>query len=504
MQQINWGEIKELLHNEIIDVTIEIKGIPNPYDVRIMAQLTLPSGNSRQIPMFYRGNHQFTVRFLAEEPGKWLCSILNHPQIEPLILIVKNSNKKGMAPLAISKDHHHFVDRFSGDHQFVMSYECNWLWALLQQEENESKFDQFIIRIKHFGFNKIATNIYAHDTEWCQGHTIKEDYGPPHLFCFGGTNEKPNFHILNENFFEKYDLMMNGLYNYHIWVELYFKVFNKMVNWPQPGSKDEENYFYYIIARYQAFPCVIWDFAKEAYYETNKLLIYNFYKLIDTYDSYQRLKTLHDDKLYYKNKNYRKSVDFITTQQHFDSYTTSYYYSEKYNMPISSAEFGYECGPAGMQDLSYMYGQSPEEFVQKAWEIIMAKSYPTYYYTYTAWDIIFPEHEPKGYYYWKILKDYIEEIKWEEFWPRPELCCWRGRCLQNKERDYIFFIDKNEHALFNIEVPYDNLEIVWLDIYTGKKEIQKTKIKTLNKPELIVLNNPFKNQWAIAHMKRRK
>ena len=48
------------------------------------------------------------------------------------------------------------------------------------------------------------------------------------------------------------------------------KVYNKMVNWPAPGSQDRARYFRYVTARYQAFSNVAWDFAKEAYNEHDK------------------------------------------------------------------------------------------------------------------------------------------------------------------------------------------------------------------------------------------
>ena len=45
---------------------------------------------------------------------------------------------------------------------------------------------------------------------------------------------------------------------------LLIKVYNKAVNWPGHGSDEESLFFRWLVARYAAYPNVIWDFSKEA------------------------------------------------------------------------------------------------------------------------------------------------------------------------------------------------------------------------------------------------
>ena len=45
------------------------------------------------------------------------------------------------------------------------------------------------------------------------------------------------------------------------------KVYNKMVNWPARGSAEDDQFFRWLIARYAAYPNLVWDFSKEAHNE---------------------------------------------------------------------------------------------------------------------------------------------------------------------------------------------------------------------------------------------
>jgi len=58
---------------------------------------------------------------------------------------------------------------------------------------------------------------------------------------------------LNPKFFQLYDGMMEALRDKGIVAHIMLKVYNKKVTWPPAGSKDEERYFRYVVARYQAF-----------------------------------------------------------------------------------------------------------------------------------------------------------------------------------------------------------------------------------------------------------
>jgi hypothetical protein len=486
MKNIKMTNNIKIAQNEVIDIDV-----PSTYN---FISVTNPDKRISRLPIFYKDDIA-TLRFSGSEIGLYSIDF-NSSKME----IEVEKNDKYSSAITVNKQK--YLLEKDGKPFYLFGYECNWLGMFTQREGNTKRLDNFIDLIKEHGFNTMNINVFAYDTTWCKGKVMEDDYGPSKLFPWKGSNDNPDFSQFNEEYFKDFDDVIEALHENQIYSHLYFKVFNKEVNWPAKGSIEESKFYDYIIKRYQSFSTVIWDFAKEAYYEGDLDYLENFYKNIDNLDSYHRLKTLHDNKIFYEDQNRIKVLDFCTTQQHYDIYTNAIWQREKYKMPIYSSEFGYECGLEGSEDISYMYGQSPEVFVSRAWEIAFALSYPSYYYTYTAWDIIIPEHRPKGYSYWKYLKEYMEEVEYWDYSIHPELCWWRGRCLKkNNNKEYLFLIEENEHALFNIAEPYESLEIEWFDMFTAKKTTVTTNKKDLETIEdfsQVVLDNPFKNQWAVA------
>ncbi|MCY1153258.1 MAG: DUF4038 domain-containing protein [Sphaerochaetaceae bacterium] len=489
MKNININELITIEQNQVIDIKID-----NNLEI---VEATTPSNKEFIFKTFKKNNINF-LRFSGEEAGIYILKI-NDQEMKI------NVCKSFKYPTKLTVNKKSLFIETNNKNIFLSGYECNWLGMFTQRENNVDRLINFIATLKEYKFNFININVFAYDTTWCKGKIMEDDYGPAELFPWKGDNENPDFTQFNEEYFKAFDQVIQLLHENNLYVHLYFKVFNKEVNWPKKNSKEEKDFFNYIIHRYQAFSNIVWDYAKEAYYEDDFNYLVEFYQNIDKEDSYHRLKTLHDNKQFYEEEDKRNVLDFCTTQQHYDVYTVAIWQREKYQMPIYSSEFGYECGIQGIEDLSYMYGQSPEVFVTRAWQILFALSYPSYYYTYTAWDIIIPEHIPTGYKYWKLLSDYATEIEFWNYTTQPQLCYWRGRCLKHKNiAQYIYFIDENEHALFYVAEKYTSLEIEWFDIFTGKTYIEnKTveEIETIENPSQIVLDNPYKDQWAVAKVK---
>ena len=92
--------------------------------------------------------------------------------------------------------------------------------------------------------------------------------------------------------------MMEALRDKGIVAHIMLKVYNKMVHWPAPNSVDEERYFRYVVARYQAFSNVVWDFSKEAQNERDNQLQHRLIDYVKSIDAYKRLMTVHDDDVY--------------------------------------------------------------------------------------------------------------------------------------------------------------------------------------------------------------
>ncbi len=436
----------------------------NPFMVNFYASVKGPNNIEFELPGFYDGNGTWKIRISPTTEGEW--SFVTHsddPELnekEISFLCVPNNDPNIHGGLLIDKEHpYHFIFE-DGTRYFMMGYECDWLWAL-----DINTLEKFLDKIASYGFNNIILNAYAHDTGWCKGKTSEKDYGPPPMYAWEGTNEKPIHDRFNLDYWQHYDKVIESLYKRNITAHIMIKVYNKMVNWPSKGSHEDDMYFRWIISRYSAFPNVIWDFSKEA--NNEKDLDYKIDRLmfIKKNDPYRRLVTNHDDKAVYDSSAYNKILDFRSDQQHSDWHEKIISHRKQNVWPVVNVEFGYEHGPKGIDDKTYGVVQIPEEVCRRAWEICLAGGYIVYYYTYTAWDVIYPEDTPVGYSYFKNLIYFFSNTKYWLMEPADELVDY-GYCLANRGFEYIIFINTPNKIKF--KEPNKALKARWFNPFTGK------------------------------------
>ena len=72
---------------------------------------------------------------------------------------------------------------------------------------------------------------------------------------------------MNLAYWQHYDRVMTALNDRGIQAHMLIKVYNKQVKWPARGSAEEQLFFRWLVARYAAYPNLIWDFSKEAHNE---------------------------------------------------------------------------------------------------------------------------------------------------------------------------------------------------------------------------------------------
>jgi hypothetical protein len=270
----------------------------NPFDVDLLGMFVGAGGIRLEIPGFYDGNNTWVVRFAPTRVGQWSMRTLSSaPALngltETAITATPNTNPAIHGNLLVDPLHrHHFVYE-DGTRYFLMGYEADWLAEADMKDPQRKVMHHLIDQIAARGFNHVVVNVYAYDTSWARGNTNEWDYGPPAMYVFGGTNDAPDFSVLNTDYFKTYDGMMQALQDKGLIANVMFKVYNKMVNWPPPGSEDEERYFRYVTARYQAFSNVTWDFSKEQNNEHDKNLEHRLIDLIRSIDAYHHLTTSH-------------------------------------------------------------------------------------------------------------------------------------------------------------------------------------------------------------------
>jgi hypothetical protein len=390
---------------------------------------------------------------------------------------------------------------------FMNAYECDWLWAIDLGAQSLQRTNVLVDQVARHKFNTVLMNVYAHDSGWMPGKTSEYDFGPPALFAWEGTNDEPDHSKLNLAFFDHFDSVIELLESRGIVAHLYLKVYNKKVSWPERLTPEEDLYFRYVVARYQAYWNVIWDFSKESYNEPDKAYLYNRVTYVRALDSYGHMVTTHDDHTYASNRLHRGSIDFYTAQQHVDYYESVISAKSRYGMPYFNSEFGYEHGPEGMDDYTYGVRQSPEELIWRAWEICMAGGYPAYYYTYTAWDVVDFRHQPPGYEYFRILYDFFASLRFWEMEPTLSFCRPRtARVLARGKEEYVVFHHARDRSggLVTEGVDLEAYDGYWLDIFSGAKVPLTEEHATRRKDGVLWhLRLPSGSKTAVLHLVRR-
>ena len=308
----------------------------NLFKVDFNATVKGPEGEKINLPGFYNGDNIWTIRFSPTKMGTWeFVTESSIPELnnkKEKIKVLENNNENVHGGLKVDPNNkHHFI--FEDNQRFfLMGYECDWLWAM-DREDQETLVD----KIKDKGFNYIILNIFAYDTGWRKGKTGDDDYGPPELFPWEGTNENPDHSKFNIKFWKKYDETIEMLYQKGMIAHIFFKVYNKQVNWPEAGSVEDNLYFKHVISRYCSYPNVVWDFSKEAFNERDNDYKRGRFEFIKNHDPYNRLLTCHDEH----NDNFGRFndiLDFRTDQRHIKYYDTIIEQRSQNHWPIFNSE----------------------------------------------------------------------------------------------------------------------------------------------------------------------
>ncbi len=445
----------------------------NPFRVTLMATATGPNGEKLKVPGFYDGDRTWKVRLALPARGRWeLTTESDDPKLDgksATLECVANANEAVHGGLLVDPDSpHHFVWE-DGTRYFLLAYECDWLWALDMGDPELPNLKPFLDKLAAHGFNHILLNAYAHDTGWCKGHTGPDDYGPPPMYAWLGSNEEPDHTRFNLDYWQHYDRMMRAMHKRGIVAHIMIKVYNKMVNWPTRAGAEDDLYFRWVAARYAAYPNVVWSFSKESHNERDLDYKLGRVRLIRETDPYRRLITTHDDDAAYRGGYYDNFLDFRTDQQHSKWRETILAQRERRKRPVLNAEYGYEHGPGGPEDKTYGRVQAPAEVVRRAWEVQMAGGYGAYYYTYTAWDVLRPEDTPPGYAYCRHLVEFFDGTGYWLMEPAEGLVS-EGYCLAKAGQEYVVYLDHAELFTLRVAGAMRPLSAEWFHPLTGERK----------------------------------
>ena len=476
---VSRGAMDEQLRRwEPHDFTFKCKAEPAaPFNVALTADLIGPNWLKLHLPGFYDGASTWKIRLSVPIEGNW--SLTTHCDVAELndqrftFRCTGNPSPLIHGGMRIDREHPHQFAWEDGAHFLPVGYECDWLWALDANDPKLPTINSFLDKLTASGFDLIVLDTYAYDTTWRKGKTGKDDFGPPPMLPWEGTNDKPAYARFNLSYWQHFDRVMNAMYQRGIVAHLLMRVYNKGVQWPANGSLEDDLYFRWLIARYAAYPNVTWDLSKEAQYEKDLNYKINRLKFIRDNDPYHRLLTLHDDHANYARGVYNGLLDFRSDQQHTLWRETMLDHLRARDWPVINTEFGYEHGPGGLQDKTYNRAQSAEEVCRRAWVIYTAGGFGVYYYTYTAWDVIRPRDTPPGYAYFKHLRDFFEGTHYWRLLPTDGVSS-DGYCLADPGHEYVVFLNKAQPLSLKLQALPVPLKAEWYQPYTGDKRAGET------------------------------
>ena len=444
----------------------------DPFAIAFDAEVTGPDNITFTQPGFYDGMDTWKIRFAPNREGEWTIitrsDVLELDRQQVTVTCVAKRSEHSHGGLRVDPEHpHHFVLE-DGTRFFPVGYEANWLFAMDMDATGPSlpKLEPLLDKLSASGFNLININLWAYDTSWRQGKSEAADYGPPLLFPWEGTPEKPDFTKFDLKYWRHFDQVVQAMNKRGQMAYLYFKVYNKFSTWPENHSFEDDLYFRWVIARYAAYPNVIWSLAKEAQYEKSTRYKVDRLKFIRATDGYRRLLTVHDDRLTYDLGYYNDLVDFRSSQEHEDVHATLLKQIASNRWPLFMAESGYEHGPGGLKDRAFGRSNTPGQVMHSIWNNQMTGVYNAYYYTFSAWDIIRHEDNPPGYGYMKNFSDFFGRTK---YWllRSNDSRVSAGRCLEYVGKEYVVY--QAEATAFQFEIPElpPSHQAVWYQPLSG-------------------------------------
>lgn len=474
----------------------------NPFmAVTLAATFSGPTGEKLVVPGFYAGGKMWKIRFSPVRQGKWSyvtqsSDVRMNGKTGRLTCIANtNSHVHGRLGVDPAKPYHFKYE--DGTPYFLMGFEADWLGLMDFGDPKISTTRGLIDMYAARGFNHVVMNVYAHDTDWCTGKTRPEDYGPPAMCVWPGGNDKPDYGRLNTEFFDHFDRVIDHLYQQGVVVNLFFKVYNKHVNWPAKDSPEEDLYFKYVTQRYQAYPNIVWDFSKESFYEKDKDYIKRRLELIKATDAYGHMTTTHTDSLYCNDPKYKATVSFPTHQNHQYWYLSIVEEHKVNKWPIVNSEYGYEHGPGGMTDCTYGVVQWPEEVLRRTYEVVMAGGYPCYYYTNHAWDVVRVNEEPAGLKYYQYLYRFMTRTKWQDLVPDDSLIydAIGKHCLARGGKEYVVYFSSGGDLILNINGAPSKLSGRWMNGLTGEEKSSASYGNGLQK-----ITAPWPGEPSLLHL----
>lgn len=465
---------------EVVDLSFRTENLKaDPFLVNLSATFTHQDGIKIEVPGFFNGNKSWIIRFSPSLEGKW--SYITNSSFKEFNgksgeLTVAANNPDQHGPVIVSEKNRQRFSYADGRPYNLLAYETDWLFALdWANTADIPKTRELIQEISKNGFNHIVMNVYAYDADWGERDKIRPEhnFAQPAIFPFGGTNEAPDYTMLNISFFKHLDRVIAYLNEKGIIAHLMIYVWNKHVNWPDPGSVADNLYFDYVVKRYQAYPNIVWDISKEAlsYGRDDISYISDRIDRLRNLDGFDRLVSVHD---YRYCSSFPEKVDFISIQEWVPDLYDAMLKVAAANpdKPVLNIEHGgYE---KTMHTIFAGAYSDPVGCLMRNYECVFAGTYSTYYWQNSSWyEIIYnlsslPQEQQPHLGWYKILAHLLEQYCFEKL--QPTQYASAPHALVNPENLLLFYVPEYMDVLSG-EVPILNgktVRVKWFDPFTEK------------------------------------
>jgi hypothetical protein len=498
-----------------VDWSLGDARVDDPFAQRVVASAKGPDGRALVVPGFYQAGAGFIVRMSFPAAGRW--TVVTSSAASPLdgLRVVVDVVEAGAGRPALAVDPvrpHHFL---RGDEHFLfLGYEIDWLLQVDQDDASLERVRAVVDSIAAAGFTVLTVNLYAHSFRRHVPADLEADgrWILPTRAPWPGGNEEPDWTSFDPVFFAHVDAVMDLIQERGLVIHLMVHVYNKDVNWPDLGSELDDRFWRYVVARYQAYTCIVWDTAKESYF-VSAPYVWSRIAIIRADDGYRRLLTVHDAAVGEKTNQRRYLIpvvsadraltdgltDFVSDQITSGWYEDALEHRLGGSKPYVNIEYGYESGIDDLPSDATDHDQSWQEVARRMWLIALGGGYSNYYYRNTAWSLFIPFPEPPGYAAVRVFADFWAGTSYWRLAPAADVVTTaRGTALALAEtgRECVVFLERGDALVVTPGVLGDAARVRWLDPLTGETT-DEVDVDLASR----TIRNPFDGAvFAVAHI----
>ncbi len=475
----------------------------DPFNATCAVRLRGPPSSrypDANVSAYFDGGSTWGFRFTPDALGQWRWSsdCPDEPGLDGQSGVVSCIESQLHGSVLRDPERPSRFVREDGSQYFLLGYEVDWLWALgLDNGDADAAFPtiwQFANVTSAYGFNHFIISFYANYSDWNKNMParVAPKVSPTRTTPFSAGGGQAG--SLDLRFYKQWDTVLAALQQHDVIAHVMLYVGNKNVAWPERLGAADETYWRYTLARFSAYPNLVWDVSKEAgSHGVGADYIRNRLALIHSMNPFGRLVTSHSGILWDNNCS-DIDVEMCTVQKHFSNHTGGQWYDDMIElrqqspgMPIFNAEFMYEAGrvracngSAGHDCVVDPADVATARMVM--WDMYMAGGYAAWYYCDTAWDVITnidATNVPTGYRYAQLLVDFWSGVGYPPMVPDDSRLAFAdarviGHCLADPDGSEFVVHARASNTNFTLDTGNPTggsgpLEGEWYDPATGSR-----------------------------------